>query len=306
MKGRDMVSVKYDHVSKVIKGKKIINDVSFEVNQGEIFGLLGPNGAGKTTLMKLTVGLLGLSEGSIEIMGNSITEHFCQAMTQVGILIEQPALYPYMSGYDNLLVMAKALKLPKSRIDEVVELVGMEQNIKQKTKSYSLGMKQRLGIALALLKDPSVVILDEPTNGLDPQGIMEFREYLKRLASEKNITVMVSSHLLSEMSMLCDRFSIIKNGFIRKIVTKKESEQLQGKGSIQFEVDEVEKAKILLQKSQVPVTEIDGNRIIVMVDKEQIATINRLFVESGLNVYSIAGTGNSLENYYFQIVNEER
>jgi ABC-2 type transport system ATP-binding protein len=300
-----MVSVKYNHVSKIIKGKSIVNDVSFEVEQGEIFGLLGPNGAGKTSLMKLTVGLLSLSEGSIEIMGNSVTENFCEAMRQVGILLEQPAIYPYMSGYDNLHIMAKALKLPKSKIDEVVEIVGLEQSIKQETKSYSLGMKQRLGIALALLKNPSVVILDEPTNGLDPQGIMEFRKYMKWLAAEKNITVIVSSHLLTEMSMLCDRFAIIQGGSIRKIVTKEESEQLQGRGQIQFEVDEIEKAKKIVEQNKLTIESIEGNRIVVMVDRDQIAVINRMFVKEGLKVYSIMGIGNSLENYYFQIVHQD-
>lgn len=298
-----MQAILYENVEKTIKGKPIIHDISFSVEEGEIFGLLGPNGAGKTTLMKMTVGLSSYDDGAIFVFGKSVKTDLREILPQIGILIENPALYPYMSGYDNLLVMAKSLGIPKSAIEPVVELVGLQQAIGAKTKTYSLGMKQRLGIALALLRNPRIMILDEPTNGLDPQGIMELRMYLKKIARERGITILVSSHLLPEMSMLCDRFAMIKKGEIKKVVSKEESEQLQGSGQIQFEVSDGAAAKQILQPQYA--VEAQGERVLIRLERQQIPVVNEKLVKNGIFVYGITPQGNSLENYYFHIMQEE-
>lgn len=298
-----MDSIRYENVTKTVGSKKIIDDISFEVKQGEVFGLLGPNGAGKTTLMKMTVGLFGISQGDIKIMDKSVKTQFTRAMKDVGSLIENPALYPYMSEYDNLKIFASMTRVSKKRIQEVVELVGMEKAIKQKVGSYSLGMKQRLGIAIALLRDPKVLILDEPTNGLDPQGITDLRNYLRKLAEEKNISVMVSSHMLTEMALMCDRFAIIKKGCIKRVMTKEESERMQGKGGVQIDVDNAEKAASVLQNLGTTVTGED--RISIKTDREGVAEANKILINNGIKVYSIASEENALERYYFSIINEE-
>src|SRR5690606_36103405 len=180
---------------------------------GEVFGLLGPNGAGKTTSIRMMVGLMKLSEGQIRICGKNVQTHFEEAMLNVGAIVENPEMYKYMSGYDNLIHYARMMSnITKQRINEVIGLVGLEARIHDKVKTYSLGMRQRLGVAQALLHKPKLLILDEPTNGLDPAGIRELRDYLRQLAKDEQIAVIVSSHLLSEMELMCDRVAIIQNG----------------------------------------------------------------------------------------------
>src|SRR3954470_2691442 len=205
--------VKLNNVTKIIKGRTIIDSISFEVHKGEIFGFLGPNGAGKTTTIRMIVGLISISSGDIEIDGKSIKKDFEQAIKHVGAIVENPEMYKFLTGYQNLVHYARMIPgVSKERIDEVVRLVMLENRIDDKVKTYSLGMRQRLGIAQALLHKPSVLILDEPTNGLDPAGIRELRDYLRRLTRDEGISVVVSSHLLSEMELMCDRVAIIQNG----------------------------------------------------------------------------------------------
>ncbi len=200
-------------VTKVIKGRKIIDNISFEVNKGEVFGFLGPNGAGKTTTIRMIVGLMGITSGDITIAGSSIKTKFEDAVRHVGAIVENPEMYKFLTGYQNLMHFARMSKgITKEKIDEVVELVGLTSRINDKVKTYSLGMRQRLGVAQCLLHDPDVLILDEPTNGLDPAGIREIRDYIRLLAREKKMAVIVSSHMLSEMEMMCDRIGIIQDG----------------------------------------------------------------------------------------------
>ncbi|MBY6277731.1 ABC transporter ATP-binding protein, partial [Symbiobacterium thermophilum] len=201
------------NVRKDIGKKTIIHDLSLEVFAGEVFGFLGPNGAGKTTTIRMIVGLMGITSGEVLINGISIQKDFEKAIQHVGAIVENPEMYKFLTGYQNLLHYARMTKgVTKERIDEVVQLVGLAKRIHDKVKTYSLGMRQRLGLAQALLHRPSLLILDEPTNGLDPAGIREIRDYLRKLAKEEGLGIIVSSHLLAEMEMMCDRFAIIQHG----------------------------------------------------------------------------------------------
>ena len=205
--------VQLKDVTKKIGGKTLIDKVSFDVYGGEVFGFLGPNGAGKTTTIRMMVGLTKITDGDVIIEGKSIQKDFEDAVQHVGAIVENPEMYKFLSGYKNLVHFARMYKgISKEKIDEVVKLVGLEKRIHEKVKTYSLGMRQRLGIAQSLLHDPKVLILDEPTNGLDPAGIREIRAYIRRLAKERGMAVIVSSHLLSEMELMCDRVGIIQNG----------------------------------------------------------------------------------------------
>lgn len=205
-----VLSVK--HLKKKIRRKWIIKDVTFEVRAGEIFGFLGPNGAGKTTTIRMLVDLIKPTEGVVEVCGYPVHQKPEQALKYVGSIVENPEMYNYLTGYENLEHFARMLpNVTEERIYEVTEIVGLGQRIHDKVSTYSLGMRQRLGIAQALLGNPKLLILDEPTNGLDPKGIKELRAFIKKLADE-GLAVLVSSHLLSEIQLLCDRVAIINNG----------------------------------------------------------------------------------------------
>ncbi|MGN0298037.1 MAG: ABC transporter ATP-binding protein [Lachnospiraceae bacterium] len=206
-------AIKLTHVTKHLGKKLILKDISFETQCGEVFGFLGPNGAGKTTTIKLMTGLLGLEEGSIEICGYDLEKEFVSAIKRVGAIVENPQFYSHMTGYQNLKQSARMYHgIKKAQIQNVLELVDLTNSMHKKVSSYSLGMKQRLGIAQCLLHEPKVLILDEPTNGLDPAGIRDLRDIVKKLAHEQGCCVLVSSHLMSEMELMCDRLAIIKDG----------------------------------------------------------------------------------------------
>lgn len=194
--------LKVKNVSKKAKDFQILNKVSFELGSGEIVGLIGPNGAGKTSIMKILVGLTRDYTGEVDLSG----------VRDIGCMIETPGFYPYSTGYQNLMYFARLNGAGKKKAEELLELLGLADAANKNVRTYSLGMRQRLGIAQALLKDPDVLILDEPTNGLDPEGIYEIREYIRKIANEKKITVLISSHLLGELEKMCDRAIIIKKG----------------------------------------------------------------------------------------------
>jgi ABC-2 type transport system ATP-binding protein len=208
--------VEVRNLTKRIRHKNIVDQISFELFPGEVFGFLGPNGAGKTTTIRMMVGLIGMSDGDVAINGHSIRTSFREAIRHVGAIIENPELYKHLTGMQNLKQFARMVgNIPQSRIDQIVHLVGLTARIHDKVKTYSLGMRQRLGFAQALLHKPAVLILDEPTNGLDPAGIREMRQLVRKLAAEEDIAVMVSSHLLAEMEQLCDRFGVVTEGCLR-------------------------------------------------------------------------------------------
>lgn len=212
------ITLAVNNLKKVIGKREIIKGLTFDLREGEVFGFLGPNGAGKTTTIRMLVGLIKPTAGSIHICGYNVSKQFTEAMSNLGCIVENPELYPYLSGYNNLLHFARMLDgIGDERIKEVTELVGLTDRIHDKVKTYSLGMRQRLGIAQALLGNPKVLILDEPTNGLDPAGIREMRQFIRFLAEDKGLSVLVSSHLLSEIQLLCDRVAIISKGTIVRI-----------------------------------------------------------------------------------------
>ncbi|MBQ3407602.1 MAG: ABC transporter ATP-binding protein [Clostridia bacterium] len=206
------IVLKIENVSKYFGKTKVVDNLSFDVKSGEILGFLGPNGAGKTTTIKMILGLLSIDEGSIKINGYDVKKDFEKAMDYIGGIVENPVLYGYMTAVDNLKLHAKIRNIDYREVYKILKQVGLEKSMNQKISKYSLGMKQRAGLALSLLHSPKVLILDEPTNGLDPDGIKNLRDILKKIAKNNNVAVLVSSHILSEMELICDRIVVINEG----------------------------------------------------------------------------------------------
>lgn len=292
------------NVSKNIKKKPIIRNLSLNVFPGEVLGLLGPNGAGKTTTIRMMVGLAAPTSGEIYIHGKSITRDFKGAIRQVGAIVENPEFYGYLSGYRNLEHFANMIPgISKDRIMETARLVGLEERINDKVKTYSLGMRQRLGLAQALLHKPSVLILDEPSNGLDPAGIREMREYLQKLARKENTTVIVSSHLLAEMEMMCDRIAVIQGG---KLLALKEKSDFirddEEMGLFRFKVDKPAEAAAGLRVS-FPSMQIyiEDNDLFVKAFSNTVAGINAWLVKKGYKVYRIEQEIKTLEDRFLEV-----
>lgn len=294
--------VEIRNLSKVIGRRKIIDQLSIDVPRGEVFGFLGPNGSGKTTTIRMMVGLMGMTEGDILIDGHSIRTAYAKAIAQVGAIVENPEMYKFMTGYDNLLHFSRMHRgISPQRIDEMVELVGLKERIHDKVKTYSLGMRQRLGVAQALLHKPQLLILDEPTNGLDPAGIRELRDYLRKLAHHEGITVFVSSHLLSEMELMCDRVAIIQDGKlvdIRRLGEAAESEETQ----IHIHVSDVEQAAEALYTANPDIrcTVID-NQLIVTAQRSDVPAINRTLVNRNIDVFELRLQQKTLEEQFLEM-----
>ncbi|MDP4163743.1 MAG: ABC transporter ATP-binding protein [Bacillota bacterium] len=287
------------NLKKIIGKKEIIKGLNFELKEGEVFGFLGPNGAGKTTTIRMLVGLIKPTSGKIEICGYNIESHFYEAMRNLGCIVENPELYPYLSGYDNLLHFARMLDgIGKERIKEVTELVGLTERIHDKVKTYSLGMRQRLGIAQALLGKPKVLILDEPTNGLDPAGIREMRQFIRFLAEKEGLSVLVSSHLLSEIQLLCDRVAIISKGSI--IRTDTVEQLLSNREQMVWRVEPLEKGKEIL--ANVTIIEVEGDGLIrTEYDKYRAAEWNKQLVDAGVHVLEMNRKFPVLEDLFLEL-----
>src|SRR5690606_16769851 len=287
--------VELKNVTKKIGKRTIIDDLSINIVEGEVFGLLGPNGAGKTTTIRMVVGLIGITSGEISICGKNVKSEFEQAISKVGAIVENPELYKFLTGYQNLMQVVRLTKgITKEKINEVIELVGLKDRIHDKVKTYSLGMRQRLGIAQSLLHDPKVLILDEPTNGLDPAGIREVRDYLRSLAKEKGLAVIVSSHLLSEMEMMCDRLAIIQQGKLIDVQGVRTSET-SDKRMYSVQVNDVEKAQQILIKNGFAVQQ--NNTILELeLQHEQVPKIIKLLVDKNLLIYEVKMIQKSLED----------
>lgn len=294
-------------VRKSIGKKEIIKGVSFQIRQGEVFGFIGPNGAGKTTTIRMIVGLMRITSGDIHIMGKSVKTDYRNAVRHVGAIVENPEMYPFMTGEQNLAHYARMIPgINQERIDEAVQIVGLEKALKTKVGKYSLGMRQRLGIAQALLHRPSILILDEPTNGLDPAGIREIRLYIRRLAEQENVAVVISSHLLSEVELMCDRIGIIKNGEMVAIQEVKGSEngETSEANEVIMEVTPPETAmELLVDKHGIKAT-ASNERISFQAEKESIPAIIKTFAENGVSVYQVAVTKETLEDKFFDLIGE--
>ncbi|MGG3520537.1 ABC transporter ATP-binding protein [Bacillus pseudomycoides] len=295
------------NVKKVIGKKTLVENISFDVNQGEVFGFLGPNGAGKTTTIRMLVGLIKATEGTISIGGYNIKENFREAMRQIGSIVENPELYTYLTGWENLKQFARMLGgISDERILEIAKMVHLDERIHDKVKTYSLGMKQRLGIAQALLGNPKLLILDEPTNGLDPAGIREMREFIHKLVKEENMSVFISSHLLSEVQMICDRVAIIHKG---KMITVAPIEELIKTASdrVEWIVTPISRALELLKTSkEVREISIDDERLLCRMDITTISAWNKRFVENGIDVHSVKEFVFTLEDLFIELTGSEK
>ncbi|MED1623158.1 ABC transporter ATP-binding protein [Bacillus pseudomycoides] len=289
--------VRVEQLTKRIGSKTLVENISFEVKKGEVVGLLGPNGAGKTTLMRMMVGMIRMTEGEVWIDGQSVKQQFESTAAKIGAVIENPEFYPFLSGYENLTYFGRMnSNVTEDRIDEVVQLLGMGRVIDRKVKAYSLGMRQRLGIAQALIHNPDVLILDEPTNGLDPNGIHEMRMYIKKIAHEQGKAVLVSSHLLSEVELMCDRVIIIQHG---EYVT---TQSIQRDGSLEMEtihirVDDVKRAADLLTYDAV----IQDNELILTVENEEIPNVIRTLTEKSIRIYRVYEERKTLEEKFLEL-----
>ncbi len=288
------------NVSKVMGNTALVEDISFTVNKGEIFGFLGPNGAGKTTTIKMITGLYSISKGEIYIDGKNVKKQFEKALKGVGGIIENPEMYGYLSGKDNLKIYARMHGgITKHRIDEVVNLVKLGNRINDKVSKYSLGMRQRLGVAQALLHRPKLLILDEPTNGLDPMGIKELRETLRELCDKEGLSVMVSSHLLSEMELMCDRFGIIDSGKIIDDIKNNESLNIK---TYLLEVNDKKKT-IRIINSRYPnvVLNEDKEGIKISCEKDELAKINKELVINDISVFGTRVITKTLEDEFMEV-----
>lgn len=281
--------------------QQVVKSLSLQVPEGSIYGFLGPNGAGKTTTIKLLLNLLKTDQSSIHIFGKELKSNRIPILSQIGSLIEQPAIYGHLSGKENLMNRALLLQVPEKRVDEMLTLVHLSSAANKKAGKYSLGMKQRLGIALALLSDPKLLILDEPTNGLDPNGIIEVRELLIRLVTQYKKTVFVSSHLLGEVERMATHVGIIDRGellFQGSITDLQAISQPQ----VQIEVDNTVDAANFLKKQGVSVSDINDDHITVPFEsKTQMAEINSLLTRNNYQVYSIHKTQKDLEKLFLDI-----
>lgn len=293
-------------LKKVIGKKTLVENISFEVQQGEVFGFLGPNGAGKTTTIRMLVGLIKPTEGTIAIAGYDVRREFRKAMRQVGSIVENPELYTYLTGWENLKQFARMLgDVAEERIHEIVRMVHLDKRIHDKVKTYSLGMKQRLGIAQALLSNPKLLILDEPTNGLDPAGIRELREFVHHLVQEEDMSVFISSHLLSEVQMMCDRVAIINHG---KMITVATIEDLVKKAAdrVEWVVTPIEKAESILRGlAEVKELTAEQNTITCRMPIERISMYNKQLIENGIDVHSVREVAFTLEDLFMELTGAE-
>ena len=285
-----------DNLTKVFKNRVAVDNVSFEI--------IGPNGAGKTTIIRMLTGLAEPTSGEIYIDGISLRKHFEKAIAKLGGIIETPELYSYMTGMENLKFFASLYpNITKEKIDEIVKLVGMEKRIYDKVRTYSLGMKQRIGIAQALLHDPKLLILDEPTNGLDPNGIKDMRKFLIGLARKKNISILVSSHILSEMEQLCDTVAIIDGGKILEVKTLEQIKRgLQDTQKLCVKCDYPNYAgKLVILKYHIPVT-LAGKTIMFNMDDSRIPEVTAMLMKEGIQIFGVNTITKSLEDVFTEML----
>ncbi len=297
--------IEIKNLSKSFGSFEAVKDVSFTVNKGDVFGFLGPNGAGKSTSIRCMLSLIKPDNGSISVFGKSLTENRNSILRRTGSIIEKPDFYKYLSALKNLEIFSRISGSPSSKRDiyKMLDFVGLNGREKDKVKGYSHGMKQRLGIAQTLLHNPDLIILDEPTTGLDPQGIIDIRNLILRMKSEQNKTILLSSHILSEIEIIANRMVIINNG--KSVVEGEVSTLLNSEEVVaKLEVDNAGKAKNLIAinfpKLQVSLQE--NNILHMTIGKTQIAQLNKLLIENEINVYSIESR-RTLEDYFIKIIN---
>ena len=288
--------LKCENINKSFGKKKVLKNVSFEINKGDILGFIGPNGSGKTTTIKTILGLNNLNSGSVYINGFDIKKDFESAISHVGAIVENPDMYMYLSGYQNLKLIANMYdNIDNKKIDEVVKLVKLENRIHDKVSKYSLGMRQRLGIAQAILHSPNLLILDEPTNGLDPEGIKDLRDLLKKLSKE-GMGILISSHNLSELESFCNKVCIIQNGSVIetneiKVLKRKKAEE---KTKYIFETSKSKEIPTLIEN----VTVINENKFTVNTEKKEIPNIVKKLIQNEIDIFEVKEITISLEEAF--------
>lgn len=299
----NMIEIK--KLNKSFKDKLIIDKLNLEVKKGDIFGFLGPNGSGKTTTIRMLLNLIYPDDGTIKINGYNIKKDFDKVVDNIGAIVENPKFYPYLSARKNLKLMANLISnLSNDRVNEVLKTVGLYNRADDKVNTYSLGMKQRLGIANALLNKPELVILDEPTNGLDPKGMKEIRDLITRLAKENNITFFISTHLLNEVEQICNRAVIIKNG---KVISQGNVKDLI---NIDHEILEIhtedgKKAYTYINDlSYVKNVKVTKQGIRVQIEKNKSDKLNKLLINKGIDIKYSIPIKQSLEEYFLKLINE--
>ncbi|GIO84179.1 putative ABC transporter ATP-binding protein YhcH [Paenibacillus faecis] len=302
-----MTVLQIDQLSKKIGKKTIVDGLTLTLNKGEILGLLGPNGAGKTTTIRMIVGLMSRTAGSIVINGVETKTDHAKAMNSIGVIVENPDLYKYLSGYDNLVHFARMSQgVTEQRIKEIIALVGLEHSIHDKVGTYSLGMRQRLGLGIALIHKPSLLLLDEPTNGLDPAGIRELRAHLIQLARQEEVGIMISSHLMSEMEMMCDRVAVLQQGKligIRDLSAMAQTDELQ----VRFEVDRPEAAVQLLQTLTAGLEILrDNDHIVLRIAKTKIPELTQKLMAAGIQIYGVHTLKPSLEDTFLEMTEGDK
>lgn len=290
---------------KFAADENVLNNVNLQVEEGTIYGFLGPNGAGKTTTLKLILGLLKKQQGEILVFGKPFEKNRVETLRNIGSMIESPSIYGHLTAIENLRILQKIYQCPTQRIAEVLELVDLANTKSKKASQFSLGMKQRLSIAIALLHKPKLLILDEPTNGLDPNGILEIRELLQNLAKNQGITILISSHLLSEIEKFVTHIGIINLGNLLFQGTLPELINKQQQSSfITFHTNDPQKALQIFEKYQVS-SRIEADKIAIpVIEKEKIARINEQLVLNRIDVYEIQTVKNDLEKIFFDVIKD--
>ncbi len=291
-------------VYKFSDNETVLNNINLQIIEGSIYGFLGPNGAGKTTTLKLILGLLKKQHGEILIFGKSLESNRIEILKSIGSLIESPSLYGHLTAIENLNLLQNIYQCPKEHIQKVLELVGLSDTDNKKTSQFSLGMKQRLSIAIALLHNPSLLILDEPTNGLDPNGMIEIRELLIKLNREQGITIVISSHLLAEIEKLVSYVGVINKG---KLLFQGTLEELKSKQKeslhIIFETNNIEKTLQIFSGIHLTGNIEDGKIVVPSIPKKTIAYLTTQLIENDVEVYEISIVRNDLETIFMNLIN---
>lgn len=297
--------LKVKNVSKVYSKKKVVDNLSFSIYPGQVFGFIGPNGAGKSTTIKMICGLTSISQGAVYVDGYNIERNFKKAIKNVGAVVESPQLYPYLTGEANLKMFAKLYgKDAEKRIKNIMTLTGVDQFANKKVSTYSLGMKQRLGIAQALLNKPKLLILDEPTNGLDPDGIKDIRKLIKTLSEKGKISIIISSHNLSELEQVCDQIAIIDNGKMVSYRTMRDIQaEIESKQRICFFVNYPNFAgQLLIDRFKLP-CKVAGNCVLAPIKESDLATVITYLTSKKIKIYKTKKINKTLEEIYFNILN---
>lgn len=301
---RDDVILRTIELTKRFGTLEAVKNLNLELRRGEVYGFLGPNGAGKSTTVGMILGLIRPTSGRIEIFGHDVNDNPWAALRRIGAVIEEPAFYPYLSGWDNLKALARSIgDIPDSKIDEVLTRVNLRDRAGDKYSHYSMGMKQRLGIASTLLRDPELIILDEPTNGLDPAGTKEVRDLIPQLAHESR-TVMLCSHLLHEVEMVCNRVAIIKQGVM---IANATVEELTARGRmLQIKVENPDKAaEVLSRVPWIKSTRVENSYLIVDAPPNSGAQVNKILTENNIYASELMVRNVSLESIFLELTGGE-